>query len=299
MSLFEGAGVALITPFTNDYRVNYEKLEELIEFQIANKADAIIAAGTTAESATLSAEERLEVIKFCIERTKKRTLVIAGTGTNNTSLAVEFSKKSYEYGADIVMAVTPYYNKGNESGLIDYFTQIANSVKCPVIMYNVPSRTGVKLSLNVIKTLAAVSNIKAIKEASGDIGYVADIVNIAPNLDIYSGNDDMVTPILALGGKGVISVTSNIIPRENHDMVMNYLNGNVAEAVKAQIKYIDLIRAMFIEVNPVPIKEAMNIMGFDVGPCRSPLGPLSDKNREHVREIINKYGLKIYFIFYK
>ena len=292
MSLFEGAGVALITPFTNDYRVNYETLDELIEFQVVNKADARIAAGTTAESATLSAEERLEVIKFCIERTKKRTLVIAGTGTNNTSLAVEFSKKSYEYGADIVMAVTPYYNKGNESGLIDYFTQIANSVKCPVIMYNVPSRTGVKLSLNVIKTLAAVSNIKAIKEASGDIGYVADIANIAPNLDIYSGNDDMVTPILALGGKGVISVTSNIIPRENHDMVMNYLNGNVAEAVKAQIKYIDLIRAMFIEVNPVPIKEAMNIMGFDVGPCRSPLGPLSDKNREHVREIINKYGLK-------
>lgn len=292
MSLFEGAGVALITPFTNDYRVNYEKLEELIEFQIANKADAIVAAGTTAESATLSAEERMEVIKFCIERTKKRTLVIAGTGTNNTSLAVEFSKKSYEYGADIVMAVTPYYNKGNESGLIDYFTQIANSVKCPVIMYNVPSRTGVKLSLNVIKTLAAISNIKGIKEASGDISYVADIANIAPDLDIYSGNDDMVTPILALGGKGVISVTSNIIPKENHDMVMNYLHGNTAEAVKAQIKYIDLVRAMFIEVNPVPVKEAMNIMGFDVGPCRSPLGPLSDKNREHVREIINRYGIK-------
>ncbi|WP_297277906.1 4-hydroxy-tetrahydrodipicolinate synthase [uncultured Brachyspira sp.] len=292
MSLFEGAGVALITPFTNDYRVNYEKLEELIEFQIANKADAIVAAGTTGESATLSAEERMEVIKFCIERTKKRTLVIAGTGTNNTSLAVEFSKKSYEYGADVVMAVTPYYNKGNESGLIDYFTQIANSVKCPVIMYNVPSRTGVKLSLNVIKTLAAISNIKGIKEASGDISYVADIANIAPNLDIYSGNDDMVTPILSLGGKGVISVTSNIIPKENHDMVMNYLNGNTAEAVKAQIKYIDLVRAMFIEVNPVPVKEAMNIMGFDVGPCRSPLGPLSDKSREHVREIINRYGIK-------
>ena len=292
MSLFEGAGVALITPFTNDYRVNYEKLEELIEFQIANKADAIVAAGTTGESATLSAEERMEVIKFCIERTKKRTLVIAGTGTNNTSLAVEFSKKSYEYGADVVMAVTPYYNKGNESGLIDYFTQIANSVKCPVIMYNVPSRTGVKLSLNVIKTLAAISNIKGIKEASGDISYVADIANISPNLDIYSGNDDMVTPILSLGGKGVISVTSNIIPKENHDMVMNYLNGNTAEAVKAQIKYIDLVRAMFIEVNPVPVKEAMNIMGFDVGPCRSPLGPLSDKSREHVREIINRYGIK-------
>ncbi|MEI0605087.1 4-hydroxy-tetrahydrodipicolinate synthase [Brachyspira alvinipulli] len=292
MSLFEGAGVALITPFTNDYRVNYEKLEELIEFQIANKADAIVAAGTTGESATLSAEERMEVIKFCIERTKKRTLVIAGTGTNNTSLAVEFSKKSYEYGADVVMAVTPYYNKGNENGLIDYFTQIANSVKCPVIMYNVPSRTGVKLSLNVIKTLAAISNIKGIKEASGDISYVADIANIAPNLDIYSGNDDMVTPILSLGGKGVISVTSNIIPKENHDMVMNYLNGNTAEAVKAQIKYIDLVRAMFIEVNPVPVKEAMNIMGFDVGPCRSPLGPLSDKSREHVREIINRYGIK-------
>ncbi|MEI0566437.1 4-hydroxy-tetrahydrodipicolinate synthase [Brachyspira pulli] len=292
MSLFEGAGVALITPFTKDNQVNYTKLEELIEFQIANKTDAIIAAGTTAESATLTAEERMEVIKFCIECTKKRTLVIAGTGTNNTATAVEFSKKSYEYGADIVMAVTPYYNKGNESGLIDYFKQIAASVKCPVIMYNVPSRTGVKLSLNVIKTLSEVSNINGIKEASGDISYVADIANIAPNLDIYSGNDDMVTPMLALGAKGVISVTSNIIPKENHDMVMNFLNGNVNEAIKAQVKYIDLVRAMFIETNPVPIKEAMNIMGFEVGECRSPLGPLSDKNREYIRQILNKYGLK-------
>ena len=266
MSLFEGAGVALITPFTRDNKINYEKLEELIEFQIANKTDAIVAAGTTAESAALNFEERMEVIKFCIERTKKRTLVIAGTGTNSTSVAVEFSKKSYEYGADIVMAVTPYYNKGNESGLIDYFTQIANSVKCPVIMYNVPSRTGVKLSLNVIKTLSEVSNIQGIKEASGDISYVADIANIAPKLDIYSGNDDMVTPMMALGAKGVISVTSNIIPKENHDMVMNY-------------------------INPVPIKEAMNMMGFDVGECRSPLGPLSEKNREQVRQTLNKYGL--------
>ena len=292
MSLFEGAGVALITPFTNDYRVNYEKLEELIEFQIANKTDAIIAAGTTAESATLTPEERMQVIKFCIERTKKRTIVIAGTGTNNTAYAVEFSKKSYEYGADMVMAVTPYYNKGNESGLIDYYTKIANSVKCPVIIYSVPSRTGVKLSLNVIKTLSEVSNIQGIKEASGDISYVADIANIAPKLDLYSGNDDMVTPMIALGAKGVISVTSNIIPRENHDMVMNFLNGNVNEAIKTQIKYIDFVRAMFIETNPAPIKEAMNIMGFDVGECRSPLGPLSDKNREHVKNIINKYGLK-------
>ncbi|EKV57779.1 4-hydroxy-tetrahydrodipicolinate synthase [Brachyspira hampsonii] len=292
MSLFEGAGVALITPFTEDNQINYEKLEELIEFQIANKTDAIIAAGTTAESSTLTAEERMQVIKFCIERTKKRTLVIAGTGTNNTATAVEFSKKSYEYGADMVMAVTPYYNKGNESGIIDYYTKIANSVKCPVIIYNVPSRTGVKLSLNVIKTLSEVSNIQGLKEASGDISYVADIANIAPNLDLYSGNDDMVTPMMALGAKGVISVTSNIIPRENHDMVMNFLNGNVNEAIKAQIKYIDFVRAMFIETNPAPIKEAMNIMGFGVGECRSPLGPLSDKNREHVKNIINKYGLK-------
>ena len=219
MSLFEGAGVALITPFTEDNQVNYEKLEELIEFQIANKTDAIIAAGTTAESATLTPEERMQVIKFCIERTKKRTIVIAGTGTNNTAYAVEFSKKSYEYGADMVMAVTPYYNKGNESGLIDYYTKIANSVKCPVIIYSVPSRTGVKLSLNVIKTLSEIPNIQGIKEASGDISYVADIVNIAPKLDLYSGNDDMVTPMMALGAKGVISVTSNIIPKENHDMV--------------------------------------------------------------------------------
>ena len=292
MSLFEGAGVALITPFTEDNQVNYEKLEELIEFQIANKTDAIIAAGTTAESATLTPEERMQVIKFCIERTKKRTIVIAGTGTNNTASAVEFSKKSYEYGADMVMAVTPYYNKGNESGLIDYYTKIANSVKCPVIMYSVPSRTGVKLSLNVIKTLSEIPNIQGIKEASGDISYVADIVNIAPKLDLYSGNDDMVTPMMALGAKGVISVTSNIIPKENHDMVMNFLNGNVNEAIKTQIKYIDFVRAMFIETNPAPIKEAMNIMGFNVGECRSPLGPLSEKNREHVRNIINKYGFK-------
>ncbi len=292
MSLFEGAGVALITPFTEDNQVNYEKLEELIEFQIANKTDAIIAAGTTAESATLTPEERMQVIKFCIECTKKRTIVIAGTGTNNTASAVEFSKKSYEYGADMVMAVTPYYNKGNESGLIDYYTKIANSVKCPVIMYSVPSRTGVKLSLNVIKTLSEIPNIQGIKEASGDISYVADIVNIAPKLDLYSGNDDMVTPMMALGAKGVISVTSNIIPKENHDMVMNFLNGNVNEAIKTQIKYIDFVRAMFIETNPAPIKEAMNIMGFNVGECRSPLGPLSEKNREHVRNIINKYGFK-------
>ncbi|KLI30680.1 4-hydroxy-tetrahydrodipicolinate synthase [Brachyspira hyodysenteriae] len=292
MSLFEGAGVALITPFTEDNQINYEKLEELIEFQIANKTDAIIAAGTTAESATLTPEERMQVIKFCIERTKKRTIVIAGTGTNNTASAVEFSKKSYEYGADMVMAVTPYYNKGNESGLIDYYTKIANSVKCPVIMYSVPSRTGVKLSLNVIKTLSEISNIQGIKEASGDISYVADIVNVAPKLDLYSGNDDMVTPMMALGAKGVISVTSNIIPKENHDMVMNFLNGNVNEAIKTQIKYIDFVRAMFIETNPAPIKEAMNIMGFNVGECRSPLGPLSEKNREHVKNIINKYGLK-------
>ena len=223
---------------------------------------------------------------------KKRTIVIAGTGTNNTASAVEFSKKSYEYGADMVMAVTPYYNKGNESGLIDYYTKIANSVKCPVIMYSVPSRTGVKLSLNVIKTLSEIPNIQGIKEASGDISYVADIVNIAPKLDLYSGNDDMVTPMMALGAKGVISVTSNIIPKENHDMVMNFLNGNVNEAIKAQVKYIDLTRAMFIETNPVPIKEAMNIMGFDVGECRSPLGPLSDKNKELVKQVIKKYELK-------
>lgn len=291
-SLFTGAGVALITPFTKDGQVNYKKLAELIEFQIENKVDAIIAAGTTGESATLTREERIEVIKFCIEVTNKRTMLIAGTGTNVTATAVELTKKSYEYGADAIMAVTPYYNKGNDSGLIDYFTQIANAAKCPIIMYNVPSRTGVKLPISVIKKLSEVSNIEAIKEASGDISYTADIASEVPNLDLYSGNDDMVTPILALGGKGVISVTSNIVPKENHDMVMNYLNGNIKEAIKTQIYFIDLIRAMFIEVNPVPIKYAMNVLGFDVGDCRSPLGPLSEKNKEHVKEIIKKYGVK-------
>ena len=187
MSLFEGAGVALITPFTKDGEINYKKLAELIEYQIANKTDAIIAAGTTAESATLTREERIEVIKFCIEVTNKRTMLIAGTGTNVTKTAVELTQKSCEYGADAIMAVTPYYNKGNESGLIDYYTQIANASKVPVIMYNVPSRTGVKLPLNVIKKLSEISNIVAIKEASGDMSYTADIANIAPKLDLYSG----------------------------------------------------------------------------------------------------------------
>lgn len=293
MSLFEGAGVALITPFTKDNRVNYKKLEELIEYQIKNKTDAIVAAGTTGESATLTAEERLEVIKFCIDVVNKRVPVIAGTGTNNTVQAVEFSSKAYKFGADIIMAVTPYYNKGNESGIIDYFTSIAKSVKCPVMMYNVPSRTGVRLTISVLKALSKVSNIVAIKEASGDIGYVADIANEAPKLDIYSGNDDMTIPIMSLGGKGIISVTGNIVPKVNHDMAVAYLEGKTSLATKIQIKYIDFIRAMFIDVNPVPIKTAMNILGFNVGHCRSPLGPISEKNKKYISSILKKYGVKI------
>ena len=292
-SLFTGAGVALITPFTKDGQVNYKKLAELIEFQIANKVDAIIAAGTTGESATLTREERIEVIKFCIEVTNKRTMLIAGTGTNVTATAVELTKKSYEYGADAIMAVTPYYNKGNDSGLIDYFTQIANAAKCPIIMYNVPSRTGCNIQPETaVKLAKEVDNIVAIKAATGNLAQETKTMALAEGcLDMYSGEDGLIVPLMSIGAKGVISVLSNVAPKQTHDICAKFFAGDVAGSAKMQFEVLELVDALFCEVNPIPVKHALNLMGMEAGPLRMPLCPMEDANLERLKKAMKNYGI--------
>lgn len=273
MTIFKGAGVALVTPMNEDGSVNFEKLEELVEFHIANGTDAIIACGTTGESATLPIEEHLEVIRVCIEVAKKRIPIIAGAGSNSTSSAIYTSTQSEKLGADGLLLVTPYYNKATQNGLIAHFTTIANSVKIPVILYNVGSRTGVNMAAaTTAKLVKTVDNIVGIKEASGNISQVAEIMNLTDgNIDLYSGNDDQIVPILSLGGIGVISVLSNVAPRDTHDIVAKYLSGDVEGSRKLQLKYIPLIKALFSEVNPIPVKKAMSLMGMDTGVLRLPL----------------------------
>lgn len=273
MTIFKGAGVALVTPMNEDGSVNFEKLEELVEFHIANGTDAIIACGTTGESATLPIEEHLEVIRVCIEVAKKRIPIIAGAGSNSTSSAIYTSTQSEKLGADGLLLVTPYYNKATQNGLIAHFTTIANSVKIPVILYNVGSRTGVNMAAaTTAKLVKTVDNIVGIKEASGNISQVAEIMNLTDgNIDLYSGNDDQIVPILSLGGIGVISVLSNVAPRDTHDIVAKYLAGDVEGSRKLQLKYIPLIKALFSEVNPIPVKKAMSLMGMDTGVLRLPL----------------------------
>ena len=291
MTLFTGSGVALITPFNEEREINFEKLRELLEFHINNKTDAVIVTGTTGESATMSDEEKLAVIKFSVDVVRGRIPVIAGTGSNNTEHAVWLSKEAEKLGVDGLLVVTPYYNKGNENGIYNHYKAIAESVKIPIILYNVPGRTGVNLSIELIKILAEIENIVAIKEASGNISYVAEIAREIPEIDIYSGNDDMTVPLLSLGGKGVISVSANIIPEIVHDMVMAFLNKDNDKARELQLKYNDLVNALFIEINPVPIKEAMNFLGYNVGECRLPLGEMSEKNKETLCNIIEKHGV--------
>ena len=291
MALFTGSGVALITPFNNKNEINFEKLRELLEFHIANKTDAVIVTGTTGESSTMTDEEKLAVIKFSVETVNKRIPVIAGTGSNNTKHAVEMSIKAQELGADGLLVVTPYYNKGNENGIYNHYKLIAESVDIPVILYNVPGRTGVNLSINLLKKLAQIKNIIAIKEASGNISYAAEIAREVPELDIYSGNDDMTVPLLSLGGKGVISVSANIIPETVHNMTYAFFERDNDTARELQLKYNDLINALFIEVNPVPVKEAMNFLGYNVGECRLPLGEMSEENKNTLHRIIEKHGV--------
>ncbi len=293
MAIFKGAGVALVTPFNEDGSVNYEKLSEIIEEQIAKKTDCIIICGTTGESSTLSHKEHVEVIKYCVEKVAGRIPVVAGTGSNSTAEAIYLSKAAEECGADGLLAVTPYYNKCTQKGLIEYYTAIAESVNIPIIMYNVPGRTGVNIQpQTAVKLAKTVKNIVAIKEASGNIAQVVKLASLADGcIDIYSGNDDQVVPLLSLGGIGVISVLSNVAPENTHDMVMSYLEGDVEKSRKLQLEAIELIDALFCEVNPIPVKTALNLMGKNVGPLRSPLTQMDEENVERLKKAMENYGI--------
>lgn len=290
-TIFQGCGTAIATPFTED-GVNFEEFGKLIEFQIENGVDAIIVCGTTGESATMTKEEREKTIKFAIDAVAKRTKVVVGTGSNSTKAAVEMSKFAEEAGADALLVVTPYYNKTTQKGLVAHYTEIAKAVNIPIIMYSVPSRTGVNISPETCLELSKIKNIVAIKEASGNLSQVAKIASLCKeNLDIYSGNDDQIIPVLSLGGKGVISVLSNIMPKYTHDMTMKYFKGEVEEAAKMQLDVIDLNDSLFSEVNPIPVKHALNLMGYDFGKPRLPLIELSDANKKEMEEVMKKHKL--------
>ena len=278
--LFIGCGTAISTPFTEN-GVNFDEFGKLIEFQISEGIDALIVCGTTGEAATMTDSERKETIKFAIDTVASRVPVIIGTGSNSTTTAIEMSKYAENIGADGLLVVTPYYNKATQKGLVAHFRAIAESVKIPVILYNVPSRTGVNITPETCLELSKIPNIVAIKEASGNISQIAEIAHLCgENLHIYSGNDDQVLPILSLGGLGVISVLSNIAPKKTSKMVHDFLKGNIEEARKVQLDSLPLIKTLFSEVNPIPVKEALNIMGYKYGTPRLPLTPLTEKNRE-------------------
>lgn len=291
-TIFTGAGVALITPMNKDGSVNYNKLKELLDFQIENSTDAIISLGTTGESATLSHEEHKEVLKFTIDYVNKRVPVIAGTGSNETYFAAELSQYAEECGADGLLLVTPYYNKTSQAGLIEHYFYIADRVNIPIILYNVPSRTGLNILPETYKKLSEHKNIVAVKEASGNLSQIAKIVSLCgDDLNIYSGNDDQIVPIMSLGGIGVISVLSNIAPKTAHDICQYCLDGDFKTAAKLQIEYLDLINDMFVEVNPTPVKEAMNLMGMDVGGYRLPLVKPTQENCQRIRKSLERHGL--------
>jgi 4-hydroxy-tetrahydrodipicolinate synthase len=293
MALFKGAGVAIVTPFNERFEVDYEKLGELIEFQIANKTDSIIICGTTGEASTLTHEEHLECIKYTVKKVNKRVPVIAGTGSNCTDTAIFLSKEAEQHGADGLLVVTPYYNKATQKGLIGHYTAIAKSVSLPIIMYNVPGRTGCNMLPQTVATLVKnVDNIVGIKEASSNIAQVAEIMSLTQgNIDLYSGCDEMIVPVMSLGGVGVISVLSNIAPQETHDMVAKYLEGDVNTSRDLQLKYLPLINALFCEVNPIPVKAALNLMGFNVGPLRMPLTEMEPANVERLRIELNRCNI--------
>lgn len=292
MTIFKGSGVAIITPFTPDNKVNYKKLKELIEWQIEEKTDAIIICGTTGEASTMSKEEKEKAIKYTVDIVNKRIPVIAGTGSNNTEASIQMSKYAESVGVDGLLLITPYYNKTNSKGLFKHYEAINNAVTTPIILYNVPSRTGVNISPNDLLELSKLNNIVAIKEASGNISQIAEMKAICKdNIDIYSGNDDQIIPIMSLGGVGVISVLANISPRNVHDMVAYYLNNDINKALTLQLEAIDLIKMLFIETNPIPVKTALNLMGKDVGNFRLPLYEMDSKNLILLKETLKKYDL--------
>lgn len=279
MAIFEGAGVAIITPFHADGSINYGKLEQLIDFQIENHTDAIIICGTTGEASTMCDDEHLECIRIAVERTRGRVPVIAGTGSNDTVHGISLTKRAKSLGVDATLQVTPYYNKTSQKGLIEHFKAIAAASDLPMILYNVPSRTGMNITAQTAYELSKFDWAIGIKEASGNMSQVAQIAALCGDtLPIYSGNDDQIIPVLSLGGKGVISVLSNVLPRETHDMVQLYLDGQTNEALSLQLQYLDVANNLFCDVNPIPVKEALNLMGFEVGPCRMPLYPMEEGN---------------------
>ena len=293
MAVFEGAGVALITPFKENGEVNYEKLEELVEEQIAGGTDAIIACGTTGEASTMSHEEHLDVIRFVCEKVKGRLPVVAGTGSNCTETAVYLSEEAEKLGADAVLQVSPYYNKATQKGLYKHFAAVAEAIRIPVILYNIPGRTGVNIAAGTIADLCKnVDNIVGVKEASGNFSAIAQLMNLTDgNIDLYSGNDDQIVPILSLGGKGVISVLSNIAPQQTHDICAAFFAGNAMESARLQLAAIPLIEALFCEVNPFPVKAAMNMMGKGAGPLRLPLTEMEPQNQARLRAAMEAYGI--------
>lgn len=295
MALFKGAGVAIITPMKKNLEVDYEKLGAMIEDQIQNGTDSIIITGTTGEASTLTVEEHLEAIRAAVSFAKKRIPVIAGTGSNCTQTAIELSKEAQSAGADGLLVVTPYYNKATQKGLINHYTQIAGEVDLPIILYNVPGRTGCKIAPQTAAALVKdVENIVGMKDAVGDISYSLKVMELTQgDIDLYSGEDGQVIPLLACGGIGVISVLSNVAPKFTHDMVMNYLNGNREEALKMQLKAIPLVEALFCEVNPIPVKAAMNLMGWEVGSLRAPLSDMEPENVKKLAKAMQDFGIKL------
>jgi len=292
-TIFTGAGVAIITPMNADGSINYDRFAENIEYQIANGTDAIIVCGTTGEASTMTDEEHIECIRFCVEKVNKRVPVIAGTGSNDTRYAVTLSKKAQELGVDGLLLVTPYYNKATQKGLIAHFTAIADAVDIPIILYNIPGRTGgVSFDMSTYKVLGQHKNIVAVKEASGNISYTSKLIaECGDLLDVYSGNDDIIVPMMSIGAKGVISVLSNVLPKETHDMAQLCLENNCEEAAKLQMKYLELINNLFIEVNPIPVKEAMNQMKMAAGPCRLPLCEMTDEHIETLKNSMKSVSL--------
>lgn len=292
MSLFTGACVALVTPFKEDGSVNFEKLIELLDYHLAHKTDALLICGTTGEASTISDEDQVECVRLATEHVNKRLPVIAGAGSNDTAHAIELGKACEKAGADGLLLVTPYYNKTTQKGLVAHYKAIAEAVNIPIILYNVPGRTGMRIAPETCAELSKVPNIIGVKEASGDISEVAKTAALCgPDFDIYSGNDDQTLPILSLGGKGVISVTSNIIPDEMHDLCQSFWEGDYKKACEIQLGILGVFDAMFCEVNPIPVKGAMNMLGFNVGECHLPLVEMSDAHKEFVKDELTKFGL--------
>lgn len=291
MSIFTGSGVALVTPFDSE-GVNYKKLRELLEWHIKMGTDAIIICGTTGEASTMTVDERKKVIKFTVDTVNKRIPVIAGSGSNDTKQSIEMSKFCESCGADALLIITPYYNKTTQKGLVAHYKAINDSVNIPIILYNVPGRTGVNIMPETLLKLSKLQNVAAIKEASGNLSQIIKMkALVRDNIDIYSGNDDQIIPILSVGGKGVISVLANIVPDKVHAIVKNYLDKKLDEALKIQLDTLKLTNTLFIETNPIPIKTAMNLLGYDVGPLRLPLCEMEDKNLEILKETLKNNNL--------